>query len=264
MERYFKLSFMLSLSAVIPQLGAMGPELMHRLLGQKEILEAICNNLSEKEMNRLSQVNRQIRGYVGPVIDKHITERAINYSKALTARELNCSHQRQNFADNSSFRNNVLKSMRDFAAQNPGIWIKLNLKNNNLSNDPKFFEQLMQDIITLVHELKIDIAKLYLAGNSLTVLPECILVELRHLQRLYLDDNVQVLELQANQLQALPDNIFAGLPHLQVLNLAGNQLQELSRIYFAGLSHLQVLDLRGNQLPANQVLAVPQGCVVMR
>ena len=117
MDRYFKLSFMISLYAFAPQLCAMDPESMHRLLGQEHIRDVICHHLSEKDLNRLSQANRQIIGYVDPVLDERMTERAINYSKALSALELDCSNQRQNFADNEAFRNFVLQSMSNFAAR---------------------------------------------------------------------------------------------------------------------------------------------------
>ena len=94
---------MISLTVFAPQLSAMDAELMRELLGQKTIREAICHNLYERDLNRLSQANRQIRGYVEPVIDEHMTDRAINYSKVVSAIDLNCSYQRHNFADNGDF-----------------------------------------------------------------------------------------------------------------------------------------------------------------
>ena len=162
MKFYFKLNLMLSYGIIVSQLGAMDPELMHKLLGQKEIREAICNNLSEKEINVLSQANRQVRSYVDPVIDERMTERAINYSEALSAVELKCGEHRRNFPDNEGFGNYVLQSINDCAAHNPGRCIRLNLEINELGLDPAFFDRFMHDIIDLVHKQNTEIIVLNL------------------------------------------------------------------------------------------------------
>ena len=279
MERYVKFSFIMSLFVIATQLGAMDPELIHKLLGQKTIREEICNNLSEQDMNRLSQANRQTRGYVGPVIDEHMSERAINYSKAVSAVELRCTNQRHNFADNAGFRDYVLRSLRDFAAHNPDKWIELYLENNQLGNDPAFFEQLMHDIIAVVHELKIDIAMLLLPGNQLISLPENIFAGLTQLRLLDLSLNrltalpehifeglihLQLLDLRENQLTALPEHIFAGLVNLQELYFYNNHLAALPEHMFEGLMQLKHLNIGCNPLPANQALLVPDGCKIFR
>ena len=278
MDRYFKLSFMISLYAFAPQLCAMDPESMHRLLGQEHIRDVICRHLSEKDLNRLSQANRQVRGYVGPVLDERMTERAINYSKALSAVMLNFASRRHG-AHNKDLRNYVLKSIRHFALPNAGKWIGLNLANNSLGNDLKFFEQLMQDVIALVRELKIDIATLYLHCNYLAALPTKIFDDLTQLQKLDLGSNsfaalpeqtfagltqVQELNLGNNFFTALPGPIFVKLTQLKELYLYNNNLTGLPEHMLAGLTQLKTLDLRHNQLPPNQVLDVPAGCKVLR
>ena len=239
MECYLKLNFLMILSVTACQLCTMDAELMHRLLGQKHIRHVICQNLSEKDLNRLSQANHQMRGYVEPVLETHMRERAINYSMALSAVDLDFHNQRRKFADNEAFRNHVLQTIRDFAKDNPGKWINLRLRGNNLGNDPAFFEQLMHDIIAVVHELKIDIAGLSLGHNELTVMPEHVFAGLTQLQELYLYEN---------QLTTLPEHIFEKLTQLKELYLCGNQLTTLPEHVFAGLTQLQVLNLGYNQL----------------
>ena len=56
MEHYLKLCLMFSLCVIASQLCAMSPDVMHNLLRQKEIREAICNNLSEIDLNRMAQL----------------------------------------------------------------------------------------------------------------------------------------------------------------------------------------------------------------
>ena len=175
---------MMSLNVIAPQLCAMEPELIQGVLGQEHIRNAVCNKLSENDLNRFSQANRQIRGYIEPVLDACMMERAIIYSKALSAVRLDFGFQRKNFADNEAFRNYVQQKIRDFAAQNPGVWITLNLGYNGLGSNSEFFEQLMHDIMTMAHEFNIDIAAFYLDGNQLTTLPEHIFAGLTQLQEL--------------------------------------------------------------------------------
>ena len=170
-----------------------------------------------------------MRGYVEPEIDKHMTERAINYSKALSACKLDFSYKRYSFADNAEFRNYVLQSIRDFAMQNPGTWIILNLDFNNIYNtinDPTFFGHLMHDIRALVRELKIDIAGLSISHNELTRLPEDMFAGLSNLQVLLYVATIlkfcQNVYLQASRICKNFICARIGYPNCQKVSLKGS------------------------------------------
>ena len=61
---------------------------------------------------------------------------------------------------------------------------------------------------------------------------------------------LQDLDLQFNDLEALPATIFAGLTALQILSLSANDLEALPATIFAGLTGLQRLFLTDNALEA--------------
>ena len=244
MNRYIKLSFLLSLCVVASGVGAMDPDLVQSVFRQKHIAETIGQALpTTKDLYALFRVNKLIKRNTDLLLEHRLEEEAINYSKALKTIQLCFLGQRCLFQNNEDFKNNILQAIRDFAQKNPNIWITLNLDRNELGNDLPFFEQLMQDIINLVHELNIDITRLSLVDNQLETLPEGLFTGLNQLREIYL---------LMNKLTALPDHIFAGLNQLKTLELEDNRLKALPEQIFAGLSQLEQLHLNSNRLAALQ------------
>ena len=232
------------------------------ILRQQIIREIVLPSVHPRDIGRLSCVSRGMHKAVEPALEPANEKVAIWQSHVLNARDINLKAQRQN-RDNQAFKDYVIQSIKDFVADNPGTWIKLDLRKNNLGNDLEFLQDLLHDVVTTVHTLKIDLASLMLFDNELRTLPEHLFEGLNNLQTLYLNDNkltslpehifdgldnLQMLDLMYNELTSLPEHAFARLSDLRELNLARNQLTTLPEHVFEGLNYLQKLKLFENQL----------------
>ena len=78
------------------------------------------------------------------------------------------------------------------------------------------------------------------------------LTSLEELQNIPADvrNEVRILNLNSNQLQTLPANIFNGLNNLRELHLSSNKLKTLPTGIFSDLNSLHTLSLDNNQLQA--------------
>lgn len=141
--------------------------------------------------------------------------------------------------DNQTFKYYVIQRIKDFAAANPGTWIKLNLSNNSLGRDLEFLRNLLQEIVITVHSLNIDLTALSLYINQLWSLPEGCFEGL---------DNLKGLDLSWNLLTSLPEHLFDGLKNLETLDLQRNYLTSLPEYLFERLINLQKLDIKSNHL----------------
>uniref|UniRef100_A0A7G3AZ36 Putative relaxin receptor 2 n=1 Tax=Lutzomyia longipalpis TaxID=7200 RepID=A0A7G3AZ36_LUTLO len=81
------------------------------------------------------------------------------------------------------------------------------------------------------------------------VLKHCSIHEVKSLAfRRFKEDFVDVLYLDQNQIEILPNFLFPEGTKLTVLNLAGNRIFEIQSFAFANLEHLIELDLRDNRI----------------
>ena len=237
--------------------------MLERVLRQPTIRESLLPHVAAPGIGRLSLVSRGMHEAVEPAITEAMEKAAIWESYVLNARKLDLREQKVNFPNNQAFKDYVIQRIKDFATDNPGIWIELNLSRNNLGNDPAFLHDLLQAIVTTVYNLKIDLADLDLYNNQLVSLPEHLFAGMNNLQGLYLAgnqlvslpehifdglNNLQELGLNNNQLASLPEHIFAGLNNLQKLYLDRNRLVSLREHLFEGLHNLQLLNLSFNRL----------------
>jgi Leucine-rich repeat (LRR) protein len=186
-----------------------------QLLQQGAILQPLVQYLSDKELARLAQTCRPMKAALDQELVRRQEQKAFWLEGVLNAKYLNCSYQRENYANNEAFKDYVIKQIVDFNKENPGRWIKLNLGSNNLGNNPVFLQDLINTIADTVKSLNIDIAVLRLSYNQLTTLPENVFNGLSNLQQLGLDNN---------QLTSLPENAFNGLSNLRTLVLDFNTL----------------------------------------
>ena len=209
------------------------------ILRQQTIREILLPYVPARDIGRLSSVSRGLHKAVEPAIEPAMEKVAIWQSQILNAHDLDLKEQSKNYRDNQAFEDYVIQRIKDFATDNPGIWIELNLSRNNLGNDPAFLHNLLQAIVTTVHSLEIDLASLNLSDNQLASLPADLLDGL---------NNLRVLILDVNQLKSLPEHLFDGLNNLQLLYLAANRLESLPESPFEGLSNLKRLDLSYNRL----------------
>ena len=205
----------------------------------QEAMPVLSPYLRMRDIGRLSQVSYGIHQAVEPAIVTAMENAAIWESQLLNAGYLNLSEQRENYLDNQAFKGYVMQRIKDFATDNPGKWIKLNLAGNSLGNDLKFLRELFQAIVSTVHSLNIDIVVLGLYSNKLSSLPE-------HLfENLY---NLRLLNLDSNQLETLPEHLLRGLNNLNDLALQGNRFEYLPERLFEGLNNLQIISLSYNRL----------------
>jgi hypothetical protein len=166
--------------------------------------------VSNKDLATLARVNKKMHDLVEKELVSRQAQRAIYLSNVLNAQDLDFMNQRGHFASRDAFKKALLDRIDTFARTNPGRWIKLYLRENNLGEDNDFFVHLIHEIIDKVHGLGIDIVNLDLRNNHLTSLPANIFAGL---------SNLQTLWLHFNQLTTLPANIFAGLSNLQDLRI---------------------------------------------
>ena len=121
------------------------------------------------------------------------------------------------------------------------------------------------DCESVTNEQLVRIGRLRLNYKSLSSLRDGDLAGLAGMNTLDLDNNdltalpadvfnglssLETLRLQSNSLAALPENVFHGLSSLQILNLYSNSLAALPEDVFEGLSTLQELRLYSNSLAA--------------
>ncbi len=121
------------------------------------------------------------------------------------------------------------------------------------------------DCESVTNEQLVRIGRLRLNYKSLSSLRDGDLAGLAGMNTLDLDNNdltalpadvfnglssLQTLRLQSNSLATLPENVFHGLSSLQTLNLYSNSLAALPEDVFEGLSTLQELRLYSNSLAA--------------
>ncbi|KAK3924767.1 Protein toll [Frankliniella fusca] len=106
------------------------------------------------------------------------------------------------------------------------------------------------------------ITTLTLSNNGLTTLPNDLLMDLPHLQHLYLLSNLiqlpsdlfqpvlslETLDLGKNEITNIPIDLFRNLRKLTLLNLWKNKLSNLAPEMFIDLTSLESLDLRHNGL----------------
>ncbi len=138
----------------------------------------------------------------------------------------------------------------------------LDLSNLQLSSLPDVFLPNLSGNARFLNNIQ----KLNLKGNNFTGIPEPI-KNLRSLEELNLEDNqiaalpkealeklitLQVLNLKGNQIAVLPENIFDNLKALQNLDLGNNQIRELPKNIF---DHLKLIAL---SLKANELKALPE------
>jgi len=185
--------------------------------------EQLFPHLQTKDVKSLTLVNKSISEQALTEMYKRQEPYAIWLSYVLNAKDLNLSNRRNHRFIND-FIGTVQQQITQFAEQNPGQWIKLNLSWNQLTATE--LSQLLQAVVATVQRLHIDVATLYLHANQLTVLPEHIFAGLNNLQR---------LDLGYNQLTVLPEHVFAGLNNLQTLNLDGNQSTAVSELLLQSL-----------------------------
>lgn len=217
-------------------------DMLARILREQPIRETLLSYVPPRAIGRLSRVSRgvgkAIASAIEPAIEKVAILESIWESQIHNARDLDLGGQRQNM-DNQTFKSYVVQRIKDFAANSPGTWIKLNLWFNNLGNDLTFLGDLLQAIVATVKALKIDLAALNLTNNQLEELPEQLFDGL---------NNLVLIELGGNKLVNLPDHIFEGLNNLRTLGLSFNQLGNLPDHLFDGLNNLQSLILSNNKL----------------
>ena len=250
----FSLVFVLALHGM--EQGHKGAQqespLVDIILRHSTIRESITQCLPDNDLAHLAKTchalhdlfNAKTESNPEPELAARQIKLAIWLSNVLNAQYVECHNRRVGPQSNASFQNYVLESIRVFAHNHPGTWIKLNLGGNELGNDLPFFNTLIQRIVQVTHSLGIDIAKLDLCANDIGTVPEHVFAALGNLQELDLDDN----DLDDNEEETLPEHVFAALGNLQRLNLSSNQLRTLPANVFAGLGNLQRLELDGNYL----------------
>lgn len=233
----------------------------------------IFEKLSDQELGHLSQTCKPMKA----ILDKELERRKREFwlSHIANAVNVDCHSQIYNFPNNETFQKYVLDMIEEVSKKDPKKWISLDLSDNNLGTNEEFLKTLIVAVTTKVNELHIDIAKLTLNSNRLTMLPENIFKNLANLHTLKIMNNrlvtlpdtifnnlpnLQQLWLMNNLLEVLPDTIFNNLPNLQQLFLNINQLRSLPDTIFKNLTNLKTLDLSGNRLPkkTNQELHISE------
>ena len=201
--------------------------------------------LSTQDNKSLSLVNHGVHDAAELALVTAMEKAAIRESYIVNARLLDLAGQRYDYVDNQSFKDYVTQSIKDFVADNPGAWIKLDLSYNKFGKDLGFLRDLLNAIATTAAILRIEVTNIDLSNNKLTSLPE-------HLFEGF--NNLIELDLEGNCLEHLPGHLFDGLKNLQDLNLSHNWLSDLHEHLFEGLVNLQALDLSYNLL-----MSLPEG-----
>lgn len=232
------------------------------ILKQSTIRETLAPHLPKRALGSVTLVSHGMHVAIEPAIETAMEKAALWESQIHSSRDLDLSSKKEN-RDNQTFKNYVIQRIKDFARENPGIWIKLDLSGNSLGYDAEFLKDLLQAIITTVSSLKSDLASLDLSENKLKILPEHLFAGLNNLQRLDLGINrlthlpaglfeglyyLQELYLSTNRLPSLSEHLFEDLNNLQTLHLDHNLLANLPERLFEGLIHLQELGLDNNRL----------------
>ena len=214
--------------------------------------------LSTQDNKSLSLVNHGMHDAVEQAIVTAMEKAAIWESHQLNTRELMLSFLREKYRDYQAFKDCVIQCIKKFAADYPGMWIKIDLSYNKLGNDLELLRDLLSAIVTTAHSLGIIVSNLDLSYNELKHLPEHLFNGLHDLQGLNLTENeltnlpvhcfeglssLKKLDLKKNRLKALPGHFFADLKNLQDLTLSQNWMSNLHEHLFAGLVNLQELDL---------------------
>ena len=132
---------------------------LEEILREQTIRETLLPYVPARDIGRLSSVSSGMHEVVEPAITEAMEKAAIWESYVLNARDLNLSFTREN-RDNQAFKDYIIRRIKNFAIDNPGTWINLNLSFSSLGNDLEFLKDLLQAIVTTVHSLKIDLASL--------------------------------------------------------------------------------------------------------
>lgn len=253
-------TFVLCYSGLIIGASECPEATLEEVLRQPGVPEMLLPNLSPLDIVRLGFVSHGMLEAVGPIANSTASNRLRKFH-ILNASQLDLENERDD--DNQVFKEYVIQSIKDFEEENPRKWIKLNLSYNRLGNDLEFSKDLLHEIISTVHALKIDLTAIDLSHNGFTTLPEGILGGLNNLLSLDIGNNkltklpdrlidspdkLEELNLEGNELDSLPEELFKGLFNLKKLILKRNKLTTLPRHLFKDLKNLQDLDLSFNRL----------------